>query len=159
MKFFYIVPLLFSSFTFAEEFSLICEGKRELRSFNSKEINFIDFESVRLKIKKESMEYIGINSGRRYIFMNKEYTAPKKAPHEDIMIKERYEFTPKTIKASQIITDSGNSEESSISLFSLNIDRFTGKLKEVESISNKKTHQKSIENNFQALCKRENRSL
>jgi len=158
MKFFFIVPLFFSSFTFAEEFSLICEGERELRSFKSKEINVTDFESVHLKIKKESMEYIGINSGRRYIFRNKEYTAAKRPPHEDIKIKERYEFTPKTIKASQIITDTGNSEESSISRFSLNIDRLTGELSEIESISNKKTLQKRISNNFQALCKRENRS-
>ena len=104
------------------------------------------------------MEYIGVNSGRSYVFSNKEYTAPKRPPHEDIQIKEQYEFTPKIIKASQIISDNGNSEESSISRFSLNIDRLTGKLSEIESISNKKTLQKSMSNNFQALCKREDRS-
>ena len=103
------------------------------------------------------MEYLGVNSGRSYVFSNKEYTAPKRPPHEDIKIKEQYELTPKTIKASQVITDTGNSEESSISRFILNIDRLTGKLKEIESISNKKTLQKSISNNFQAICKREDK--
>ena len=69
-----------------------------------------------------------------------------------------YEFTQKTIKASQIITDIGNSEESSISRFSLSINRLTGNFSEIESISNKKTLQKSMSNNFQALCKREDKS-
>jgi len=147
--------MIFCSFANGEEFTLICEGERTVRSFTSKELNDLDFESVLLKIKKNSMEYIGVNSGRSYIFSNKEYTAPKKPPHEDIKIKEHYEFTPRTIKASQVITDTGNSEASSISRFILNIDRLTGKLNEIESISNKKTLQKSISNNFQALCKRE----
>ena len=103
------------------------------------------------------MEYIGVNSGRRYVFSSKEYTAPKIPPNEDIKIIEQYEFTPKTIKASQTITDTGNSEESSISRFSLIINRLTGKLSEIESISNKKTLQKSMSNNFQALCKIEDK--
>ena len=150
--------MLFCSFAYGEEFTMICEGERKVRSFSSKELNDLDFETVLLKIKKNSMEYIGVNSGRSYVFSNKEYTAPKRPPHEDIKIKEQYHFTPKIIKASQIITDIGNSEESSISRFSLNIDRLTGKLSEIESISNKKTLQKSMSNNFQALCKREDRS-
>jgi hypothetical protein len=149
--------MLFCSFAYGEEFTMICEGERTVRSFSSKELNDLDFETVLLKIKKNSMEYIGVNSGRRYVFSNKEYTAPKRPPHEDIQIKEQYEFTPKIIKASQIISDNGNSEESSISQFSLNIDRLTGKLSEIESISNKKTLQKSISNNFQAICKREDK--
>ena len=89
---------------------------------------------------------------------DREYTAPKRPPHEDIKIKVLYEFTQKTIKASQIITDIGNSEESSISRFSLSINRLTGNFSEIESISNKKTLQRSMSNNFQALCKREDRS-
>ena len=149
--------MLFCSFAYGEEFTMICEGERKVRSFSSKELNDLDFETVLLKIKKNSMEYIGVNSGRSYVFSNKEYTAPKRPPHEDIQIKEQYEFTPKIIKASQIISDNGNSEESSISRFSLNIDRLTGKLSEIESISNKKTLQKSISNNFQALCKIEDK--
>ena len=149
--------MLFCSFAYGEEFTMICEGERKVRSFSSKELNDLDFETVLLKIKKNSMEYIGVNSGRSYVFSNKEYTAPKRPPHEDIKIKEQYELTPKTIKASQVITDTGNSEESSISRFILNIDRLTGKLKEIESISNKKTLQKSISNNFQALCKIEDK--
>jgi len=149
--------MLFCSFAYGEEFTMICEGERTVRSFSSKELNDLDFETVLLKIKKNSMEYIGVNSGRSYVFSNKEYTAPKRPPHEDIQIKEQYEFTPKIIKASQIISDIGNSEESSISRFSLNIDRLTGKLSEIESIINKKTLQKSISNNFQAICKREDK--
>ena len=154
MKFFWIFTILFCSFANSEELTLICEGERTVRSFGSKKFNNLDFESVFLKIKKNSMEYLGVNSGRSYVFSNKEYTAPKRPPHEDIQIKEQYEFTPKIIKASQIISDTGNTEESSISRFSLNIDRLTGKLSEIESISNKKTLHKSISNNFQALCKR-----
>ena len=149
--------MLFCSFVYGEEFTMICEGERTVSSFSNSELNDLDFESVLLKIKKNSMEYIGVNSGRSYVFSNKEYTAPKRPPHEDIKIKEQYELTPKTIKASQVITDTGNSEESSISRFILNIDRLTGKLKEIESISNKKTLQKSISNNFQAICKREDK--
>ena len=149
--------MLFCSFVYGEEFTMICEGERTVSSFSNSELNDLDFESVLLKIKKNSMEYIGVNSGRSYVFSNKEYTAPKRPPHEDIQIKEQYEFTPKIIKASQIISDIGNSEESSISRFSLNIDRLTGKLSEIESIINKKTLQKSISNNFQAICKREDK--
>ena len=149
--------MFFCSFAYGDEFTLICEGERTVRSFSVNELNDSDFETVLLKIKKNSMQYIGVNSGRSYVFSNKEYTAPKRPPHEDIKIKEQYELTPKTIKASQVITDTGNSEESSISRFILNIDRLTGKLKEIESISNKKTLQKSISNNFQALCKIEDK--
>ena len=104
--------MLFCSFAYGEEFTMICEGERTVRSFSNSELNDLDFESVLLKIKKNSMEYIGLNSGRSYVFSNKEYTAPKRPPHEDIKIKVLYEFTQKTIKASQIITDIGNSEES-----------------------------------------------
>ena len=150
--------MLFCSFAYGEEFTMICEGERTVRSFSNSELNDLDFETVLLKIKKNSMEYIGLNSGRSYVFSNKEYTAPKRPPHEDIKIKVLYEFTQKTIKASQIITDIGNSEESSISRFSLSINRLTGNFSEIESISNKKTLQKSMSNNFQALCKREDRS-
>ena len=150
--------MFFCSFAYGDEFTLICEGERTVRSFSNNELNDLDLETVLLKIKKNSMEYIGLNSGRSYVFSNKEYTAPKRPPHEDIQIKEQYEFTPKKIKASQIIYDIGNSEESSISRFSLIVDRVTGKLKEIESISNKKTLQKSINNNFQATCKKEDRS-
>ena len=100
--------MLFCSFAYGEEFTMICEGERTVRSFSNSELNDLDFESVLLKIKKNSMEYIGLNSGRSYVFSNKEYTAPKRPPHEDIKIKVLYEFTQKTIKASQIITDIGN---------------------------------------------------
>jgi len=150
--------MFFCSFAYSEDFNLICEGERKVRNLSGKEFNVTDFESVLLKIKKNSMEYIGVTSGRSYVFSNKEYTAPKRPPHEDIKIKELYEFTPKTIKASQTITDTGNSEESSITRFSLNINRLTGELSEIESMSNKKTLQKSMSNNFQALCKREDRA-
>ena len=150
--------MFFCSFAYGDEFTLICEGERTVRSFSINELNDLDFESVILKIKKNSMEYIGVHSGRSYVLSNKEYTAPKRPPHEDIKIIEQYEFTPKIIKASQVITDTGNSEESSISRFSLSINRLTGNLSEIESISNKKTLQKSMSNNFQALCKREDKS-
>ena len=149
--------MFFCSFAYGDEFTLICEGERTVRSFSSNELNDLDFESVILKIKKNSMEYIGVHSGRSYVLSNKEYTAPKRPPHEDIKIIEQYEFTPKIIKASQVITDTGNSEESSISRFSLSINRLTGNLSEIESISNKKTLQKSISNNFQAICEREDK--
>ena len=157
MKVFCIYIILFCSFAYGEEFTMICEGERTVRSFSNSELNDLDFESVLLKIKKNSMEYIGLNSGRSYVFSNKEYTAPKRPPHEDIKIKVLYEFTQKTIKASQIITDIGNSEESSISRFSLSINRLTGNLSEIENVSNKKTLQKSISNNFQAICEREDK--
>ena len=104
------------------------------------------------------MEYIGVNSGRSYFFRNKEYTAPKRPPHEDIKITEQYQYTPKTIKASQIIADTGDSEESSENLFSLDINLLTGELDETEIIRNKKTNVESMSNNFQALCKREDRT-
>ena len=158
MKFFYIFIILFSQLGHTEEFSLFCEGKRDFRTFNGNAMNIVDFESVLLKIKKDSMEYIGIDSGRSYVFSNKEYTAPKRPPHEDIKIKTLYEFTPKTIKASQIIADTGDTKESSINLFSLDVNLLTGELSESEIIRNKKTNVKSMSNNFQALCKREDRS-
>ena len=158
MKICFLLSIFFCSFAYSEDFNLVCEGERKVRNLSGKEFNFTDFESVLLKIKNNSMEYIGVNSGRSYFFSNKEYTAPKRPPHEDIKIKEQYHFTPKIIKASQIITDTGDSEESSISQFSLDIDLLTGELNETESISNKKTSEKSVSNNFQALCKREDRS-
>ena len=150
--------MFFCSIAYSEDFNLICEGERKVRNLSGKEFNATDFEFVLLKIKKNSMEYIGVNSGRSYVFSNKEYTAPKRPPHEDIKIKVLYEFTQKTIKASQTITDTGNSEESSISRLSLSINRLTGNFSEIESISNKKTLQKSMSNNFQAICKRVDRS-
>ena len=152
------MPIFFCSLAFSEDFNLICEGERKVRNLSSKEFNVTNFESVLLKINKNSMDYIGLNSGRSYFLSNREYTAPKRPPHEDIKITEQYEYSPKTIKASQTIADSGNSEESSISLFSLDINLMTGKLKEKEIISYKKTNVKSVNNNFQALCKREDRS-
>ena len=103
------------------------------------------------------MEYIGINSGRSYFLSNREYKAPKRPPHEDIKITEQYEYTTKIIKASLTISDSGNSKESSISLFSLDVNLLTGELNEMEIIRNKQTRVKSMSNNFQALCKREDR--
>ena len=158
MKIFYIIIIFFSQLAYTEEFSLLCEGKRDFRTFNGNEMNIVDFESVLLKIKKDSMEYIGVNSGRSYFFSNREYTAPKRPPHEDIKITEQYEYSTKKIKASQTIADSGNSEESSISLFSLDVNLLTGELNETEIIRNKQTNMKSMNNNFQALCKREDRS-
>ncbi len=157
MKFFFSFIILLSPLAYTEEFSLFCEGKRDFRTFNGNEMNIVDFESVLLKIKKDSMEYIGINSGRSYIFRNSEYTAPKRPPHEDIKVIENFELTPQTIKASQTITDSGNNKDSSISLIKVSIDLLTGKLYEVESISNKKTLKKSLSNSFDAQCKKEDR--
>jgi hypothetical protein len=115
--------------------------------------------SVLLKINNNAMEYIGVNSGRSYFFSNREYKAPKRPPHEDIKITEQYQYTPKAIKASQMIADTGDSEESSINLFSLDINLLTGELNETEIIRNKKTNVKSMSNNFQALCKREEKVL
>ena len=158
MKILLILPIFFCSLAFSEDFNLICEGERKVRNLSSKEFNVTNFESVLLKINKNSMDYIGLNSGRSYFLSNREYTAPKRPPHEDIKITEQYEYSPKTIKASQTIADTGDSEESSISLFSLDINLMTGKLKEKEIISYKKTNVKSVNNNFQALCKREDRS-
>ena len=159
MKFLFTIFILFSPLGYTEEFSLFCEGKREFRSFIGNELNIEDFESVLIKIKRDTMEYIGINSGRKYIFRNTEYTAPKRPPHEDIEIKENYELTFQDIKASQTITDIGNSKYSRISLMNVHIDRLTGKLSEMESVSNKKTLKKETINNFQAMCKKEDRSF
>ena len=158
MKILLLLPMFFCSLAFSEDFNLICEGERKVSSLSGKKFNVTNFESVLLKINNNAMEYIGVNSGRSYLFSNREYTAPKWPPHEDIKITEQYQYTPKTIKASQMIADTGDSEESSISLFSLDINLMTGKLKEKEIISFKKTNVKSVNNNFQALCKREDRS-
>jgi len=158
MKILLILPIFFCSLAFSEDFNLICEGERKVRNLSSKEFNVTNFESVLLKINKNSMDYIGLNSGRSYFLSNREYTAPKRPPHEDIKITEQYEYSPKTIKASQTIADSGNSEESSISLFSLDVNLLTGELNEMEIIRNKQTNVKSMSNNFKALCKREDRS-
>ena len=158
MKILLILPIFFCSLAFSEDFNLICEGERKVRNLSSKEFNVTNFESVLLKINKNSMDYIGLNSGRSYFLSNREYTAPKRPPHEDIKITEQYEYSPKIIKASQTIADSGNSEESSISLFSLDVNLLTGELNETEIIRNKQTNVRSMSNNFQALCKREDRS-
>ena len=155
MKILLILPIFFCSFAFSEDFNLICEGERKVRNLSSKEFNVTNFESVLLKINKNSIDYIGLNSGRSYFLSNREYTAPKRPPHEDIKITEQYEYSPKTIRASQTIADSGNSEESSISLFSLDVNLLTGELNEKEIIRNKQTNVKSMSNNFQALCKRD----
>lgn len=154
MKFFAIFIMLFPLKILTKEFILICEGNRESRNLEEKKINIIEFESVLLKIKNESLEYIGINSGRRYLFTNKFYTAPKRSPHEDIEITEYYKLTSSAINASQKISDIGNSKESTLSYFDLNIDRLTGKLYETESISNKKTLKKYITNHYHADCKK-----
>ena len=158
MKILLILPIFFCSLAFSEDFNLICEGERKVRNLSSKEFNVTNFESVLLKINKNSMDYIGLNSGRSYFLSNREYTAPKRPPHEDIKITEQYEYSPKTIKASQTIADTGDSEQSSISLFSLDVNLLTGELNETEIIRNKQTNVKSMSNNFQALCKREDRS-
>ena len=150
--------MFFCSLAFGEDFNLICEGERKVRNLSSKEFNVTNFESVLLKVNKNSMDYIGLNSGRSFFLSNREYTAPKRPPHEDIKITEQYEYSTKKIRASQTIADSGNSEESSISLFSLDVNLLTGELNETEIIRNKQTNVKSMSNNFQALCKRENRS-
>ena len=150
--------MFFCSLAFGEDFNLICEGERKVRNLSSKEFNITNFESVLLKINKNSMDYIGLNSGRSYFLSNREYTAPKRPPHEDIKITEQYEYSTKKIKASLMIADSGNSEESSISLFSLDVNLLSGELNETEIIRNKQTNVKSMSNNFQALCKREDRS-
>jgi hypothetical protein len=57
-----------------------------------------------------------------------------------------------------MIADTGDSEKSSISLFSLDVNLLTGELNETEIIRNKQTNVKSMSNNFQALCKRKDRS-
>ena len=150
--------MFFCSLASSEDFNLICEGERKVRNLSGKEFNVTNFESVLLKINNNTMEYIGVNSGRSYFFSNREYTAPKKPPHEDIKITEQYQYTSKTIKASQMIADTGDSEESSINLFNLSINLLSGELNETEIIRNKQTNVKSMSNSFQALCKRENRS-
>ena len=150
--------MFFCSLVFGEDFNLICEGERKVRNLSDKELNVTNFESVLLKISNNSMEYIGVNSGRSYFFSNREYTAPKRPPHEDIKIIEQYQYTPKKIKASQMIADIGDSEESNVNLFSLDVNLLTGELNETEITRNKKTNVKSMSNNFQALCKREDRS-
>ena len=87
------------------------------------------------------------------------YSAPKRAPHEDIKIKERYEVTTEAISASQTITDLGGSNDSTISVISILVDRLTSKLTEVDNIRNKKTLKINNSNNFKALCKKEKRAL
>ena len=158
MKILLIFPMFFCSLAFSEDFNLICEGERKVSSLSGKKFNVTNFESVLLKINNNAMEYIGVNSGSSYFFRNKEYTASKRPPHEDIKITEQYQYTPKAIKASQMIADTGDSEESSINLFSLDVNLLTGALNETEIIRNKKTNVKSMNNNFKALCKREKRS-
>ena len=158
MKILLLLPTLFCSLAFSEGFNLVCEGERKIRNLSGKEFNVTNFESVLLKINNNAMEYIGVNSGRSYFFSNREYTSPKWPPHEDIKITEQYQYTPKTIKASQMIADTGDSEESSVSLLTLDVNLLTGEFNETEIIRNKKTNVKSISNNFQALCKKEDRS-
>ena len=158
MKILLILPIFFCSLAFSEDFNLICEGERQVRNLSGKKLNVTNFESVLLKINNNGMEYIGVNSGRSYFFSNREYTAPKRPPHEDIKITEQYQYTLKTIKASQMIADIGDSEESNVNLFSLDVNLLTGELNETEITRNKKTNVKSMSNNFQALCKREDRS-
>jgi hypothetical protein len=159
MRFIIILLFIFPpKLIFAEDFTLFCEGMREFRGLKGKVFTIKEFESVLLKISNNSMEYIGVNSGRSYFFSNREYTAPKRLPHEDIKITEQYQFKPKIIKASQIITDAGDSEESSINLYSLDVNLLTGELNETEIIRNKKTNVKSMSNNFKAICIREDRS-
>ena len=158
MKILLLLSMFFCSLAFSQDFNLICEGERKIRYLSGKEFNVTNFESVLLRINKNAMEYIGVNSGRTYFFSNREYTAPKWPPHEDIKITEQYQLTPKTIKASQMIADTGDSKESSINLFSLDVNLLTGELNETEIIRNKKTNVKSMSNKFQALCKREDRS-
>ena len=159
MKKLLLFIILFYSFVQAEEFTLTCEGNREFRSYIDEGMTFDDKEIALLIIKQDSMEYIGVNSGRKYTFGNKEYTARKRAPHEDIKIKERYEVTTGAIRASQTITDLGGSNDSTISAISILVDRLTAKLTEVDNIRNKKTLKISKSNNFKALCKKEKRPL
>ena len=159
MKKILLFIMLFPSFVRAEEFTLRCEGNREFHSYIDEGMSFDDKEIALLRVKKDSMEYIGVNSGRKYTFGNKEYTAPKRAPHEDIKIKERYEVTLEKITASQTITDLGSSNDSTISVIRILVDRLTSNLTEVDNIRNKKTLKISKSNNFKASCKKEMRSL
>ena len=158
LRFIFTLLILHPAIINAEEIKMLCKGDRNSNFIYGKDVNVTNFESVLLKIKNDSMEYIGFNSGRIYFFSNREYSAPKRPPHEDINIKEQYQYTPNKITASLAITDTGDTDESSISLFSLDINLLTGKLIETESISNKKTNMKTMSNNFQALCKREDSS-
>ena len=136
-----------------EESLILCNGERKFRNLEEKGLSVIESESVLLIIKKNSLKYIGLNSGRVLTFSNKEYSSTKRPPHEDIKVTEQYQYTPKTIKASLMISDNGDSEESSINLFDLDVNLLTGELNETEIIRNKKTNLKSMSNNFQALCK------
>ena len=153
MKNLLLLIILCSSIVQAEEFTLICEGVREFRSYEDKGMSFSNKEIALLKIKKDSMEYTGVNSGRKYKFGNKEYSAPKRPPHEDIKIKESYQVTLETITASQTITDMGDTDDSVISLIRIFVNRLSGKLNEVDNIRNKKTLKISNINNLNALCK------
>ena len=58
--------MFFYSFAYSEDFNLICEGERKVHNLSGKEFNVTDFESVLLKINNNSMEYIGVNSGRSF---------------------------------------------------------------------------------------------
>jgi len=149
----------FSSYIFADDLTLICEGSREFRGFDDKKINVVEYESVLLKIKENSMEYIGINSGRRYLFSNKEFSSPKRPPHEDISISVNYKLSPNAINASHKIVDSGFSKDSSISQFNLDVDLIQNKLEETESIVNKSSLKKQTTFKFKATCKKEDRTF
>ena len=63
--------MFFCSLAFSEDFNLICEGERKVRNLSSKEFNVTNFESILLKINKNSMDYIGLNSGRSYFLSNR----------------------------------------------------------------------------------------
>ena len=90
--------MFFCSLAFSEGFNLICEGERKVHTLSGKKFNVTNFESVLLKVNKNSMDYIGLNSGRSYFLSNREYTAPKRPPHEDIKITEQYEYSTKKIR-------------------------------------------------------------
>ena len=141
-------------FAETEEFLMLCNGERKFINLKEKGLSVIESESILLMIKKNSLKYIGLNSGRVLTFSNKEYSSTKRPPHEDIKITEKYKYTPKIIKASLKIADYGNSAQSSINFFSLDVNLLTGELNETEFIRNKKTNLKSMSNNFQALCTR-----
>ena len=68
MKIFFLLSMFFYSCAYSEDFNLICEGERKVHNLSGKEFNVTDFESVLLKINNNSMEYIGVNSGRSYFF-------------------------------------------------------------------------------------------
>ena len=98
MKILLLLTMFFCSLASSEDFNLICEGERKVRNLSGKEFNVTNFESVLIKINNNTMEYIGVNSGRSYFFSNREYTAPKKPPHEDIKITEQYHTHQKQLK-------------------------------------------------------------